>query len=134
MTLSPGSDAVKQNVASPALFVGAEPLGGVANVACAPTTLKTTVTPGVGLPEASLTVAVTQCRVPTVLVAADGVRVSDAGAPPRSWTNTSGAPLVSPGTRLVASGMKATKRPAALIEGGKPSSLLSLLARAPVTR
>src|SRR5439155_12108469 len=105
ITLSPGSDAVKQNVAWPEPFVVAEPLDGVEKVACAPTTLKTTVTPGVGLPEASLTVAVTQCWVPTVLMAAAGLRVSDAGAgaPARSWTNTSPTPLVSPGTRLEAS-------------------------------
>jgi hypothetical protein len=35
----------------------------------------------------------------------------------RSRTNTSVAPFVSPGTRLVASDAKATSRPSALIEG-----------------
>ena len=35
----------------------------------------------------------------------------------RSRTNTSGCPLVSPGTRLVAADQKATKRPSALIAG-----------------
>jgi len=35
----------------------------------------------------------------------------------RSWTNTSSAVLVSPGTRFVAPLMKATYRPSALIAG-----------------
>ena len=35
----------------------------------------------------------------------------------RSWTNTSATPFVSPGTRLMAAEVKATKRPSALIDG-----------------
>src|SRR5437762_4951613 len=38
----------------------------------------------------------------------------------RSWTNTSGRPLVSPGTRLDAPETKATNRPLALIDGLPP--------------
>src|SRR5439155_25591070 len=92
--LSPGSDAVKQNVAWPALSVVSAPLDGVEKVACAPITLNLTDIPGVGLPEASFTVAVTQCWVPTVLVAAGGLRVSvaSAGTPVRSGTNASEVP------------------------------------------
>src|SRR5437762_12760714 len=44
------------------------------------------------------------------------VVVTAAGAP-RSRTNTSVRPLVSPGTRLVADDSKATKRPSPLIAG-----------------
>src|SRR5438552_19073032 len=40
MTLSPGSSAVKQKVASPAPFVVRLPVAGDENVACAPITLK----------------------------------------------------------------------------------------------
>jgi len=46
-----------------------------------PVTVKRTVTSGVGFPEASSTVAVTQCCVPTWFVAAAGVRLSVAGGP-----------------------------------------------------
>ena len=41
----------------------------------------------------------------------------------RSRTNTSSLPLVSPGTRLLASELKATKRPSAEIAGSKLSPL-----------
>src|SRR3989442_10657498 len=81
MGLSPGSAAVKQKIACPALFVEDEPPAGVAKVACAPRTLKTTVMPEAGLPRTSLTVAVTQCCAPTIFVAAAGVRTRVFGAP-----------------------------------------------------
>jgi hypothetical protein len=54
---------------------------GLANVATAVGTEKRTVTPGTGLRKASVTVAVTQCSSPTVLVAVGGFRVRVAGAP-----------------------------------------------------
>src|SRR5437016_2799388 len=57
------------------------PVAGDEKVACAPTTLKTTLILGVGLPKASVTVAVTQCIAPTVLVAAGGLSVSFVGGP-----------------------------------------------------
>ena len=45
-----------------------------------PVTVKRTVTPEAGLPKASLTVAVTQCWVPTTLLAVAGLSTSVAGA------------------------------------------------------
>jgi hypothetical protein len=56
---------VKQNVAWPAVFVVEAPLDGLAWVARDAGTLKTTVTFGTGFPNVSVTVAVTQCFVPT---------------------------------------------------------------------
>src|SRR5439155_101270 len=50
----------------------------------------------------------------------------------RSWTNTSVTPLVSTGTRLVASLEKATKRPSAETAGAKNPAKLSSFACAPV--
>jgi len=58
--------------------VTAVPLGGVRKVGGA--TEKSTVIPGVTLPKASLTVAVTQCCASTTLVAVSGSRSSVAGA------------------------------------------------------
>jgi hypothetical protein len=46
-----------------------------------PVTVKRTVTSGTGRPIASVTVAVTQCCVPTGLVALGGLSVRLAGAP-----------------------------------------------------
>jgi hypothetical protein len=56
------------------------PLEGLGNVVGTEgPTEKRTVTPGTGLPDASFTVAVTQCCVPTGLAAVSGVSVSVAG-------------------------------------------------------
>jgi hypothetical protein len=44
-----------------------------------PVTVKTTVTPGVGLPSSSVTVAVTQCSTPAGFVSSVGSRVIRAG-------------------------------------------------------
>lgn len=61
---------------------------------------------------------------------------ADAGglAVRRSWTNTSRRPLVSPGTRLLASDQKATKRPSAEIRGAPLSSLPGLFPESTLTR
>jgi hypothetical protein len=69
-------------VAWPLASVVAEPLAGLAWVATDVGTEKRTTTPGTGLPEASLTVAVTQWVVPAVFVALFGASVSVAGWPP----------------------------------------------------
>jgi hypothetical protein len=46
-----------------------------------PVTEKTTVMPGVGLPNRSVTVAVTQCCVSTSFTAVGGARITLAGGP-----------------------------------------------------
>src|SRR5712692_6253316 len=77
---TPGREAVKQKVARPFASVVCVPLAGLACVAAAVGTENTTATPAVAVPEASLTVAVTQCCAPTTFVAVAGESVSVAGA------------------------------------------------------
>ncbi len=52
----------------------------------------------------------------------------------RSWTNTSVTPLVSPGTRLVASDLNTTKRPLPLIFGCELRPLPCVPSDATLTR
>src|SRR5438552_10226937 len=62
---------------------------------------------------------------------AESTLTSSVVAVSRSWTNTSATPLVSPGTRLVASLSKATNRPS-LERAGQNCSMLAAFACAPV--
>ena len=69
------------------VFVLLEPL-----VFTEPVTEKRTVTPATGAPAAFVTVAVTQCCVPTGFVAAFGLSVSFAGPPGKL---TTGSPKIA---------------------------------------
>src|SRR5687767_6760279 len=83
----PGRADEKQNCpVVPFASVVPEPLAGVAPVAGEVGTAKTTLAFGTGLPNASRTVAVTQCVSPTVLVSAGGSMVTDAAGPGRTMT------------------------------------------------
>src|SRR6266496_1742181 len=81
MVFVPGSFAVKQNCAWPLESVVAEPLEGEAAVVAAPDTENTTVTPEMGFPNESVTVAVTQWVSSTGSVSVAGVSVNVAAGP-----------------------------------------------------
>ena len=72
---------------------GLQPIDGV--------TEKRTVTPGTGLPKASLTVAVTQCLVSTGLVAVFGLSVRLAGCPGVTFTLMTWVARRAPSTTAV---------------------------------